>query len=163
VRSLWSSQGIHPSVWNLPPVFSRTRIKRRDSRDKESVLVIKPVGDFLTRIRNAAANRAAEVSSPHSRLREEVARVLKEEGYAQSFRKEDNNLILVLSYAHRKPLITGIKNVSKPGLRIYRKATELPRPARGLGISIISTPEGVMSNRQARKRGLGGEVLGMVW
>src|SRR3989344_3076694 len=107
-------------------------------------MVTDPVGDFLTRIRNAAANRAAEVSSPHSRLREEVARVLKEEGYAQSFRKEDNNLILVLSYA-------------------YRKATELPRPARGLGISIISTPEGVMSNRQARKRGLGGEVLGMVW
>ena len=155
MRSLWSSQGIHPSVWNLPPVFS--------PRHKKGIMVTDPVGDFLTRIRNAAANRAAEVSSPHSRLREEVARVLKEEGYAQSFRKEDNNLILVLSYAHRKPLITGIKNVSKPGLRIYRKATELPRPARGLGISIISTPEGVMSNRQARKRGLGGEVLGMVW
>lgn len=126
-------------------------------------MVTDPVGDFLTRIRNAAANRTVEVVSPHSRLREEIARVLKEEGYAQSYRKEENKLVLVLTYAHRKPLITGIKNISKPGLRIYRKANKLPRPVSGLGISLISTPEGVMSNRQARKKGLGGEVLGLVW
>src|SRR3989344_5379250 len=113
-----------------------------------------PVGDLLTRIRNAAQAQAVELKSPYSRLREEIVRVLKEEG---------NELVIVLAYSRRKPLITGIKNVSKPGLRIYRKSGKLPRPLGGVGISVVSTPRGVMSGGKAWKEKLGGEVLALVW
>jgi|SRR3989344_4902935 len=122
-----------------------------------------PVGDLLTRIRNAAQAQAVELKSPYSRLREEIVRVLKEEGYVESFKKEGNELVIVLAYSRRKPLITGIKNVSKPGLRIYRKSGKLPRPLGGVGISVVSTPRGVMSGGKAWKEKLGGEVLALVW
>lgn len=122
-----------------------------------------PVGDLLTRIRNAALIRAVELKSPYSRLREQIVRVLKEEGYVQSYQKDGKDLVIILAYSRRKPLITGIKNVSKPGLRIYRKTGQLPRPLGGIGISIVSTPQGVMSNKDAWKKRLGGEVLGLVW
>ena len=122
-----------------------------------------PVGDLLTRIRNAAQAQAVELKSPYSRLREEIVRVLKEEGYVESFKKEGNELVIVLAYSRRKPLITGIKNVSKPGLRIYRKSGKLPRPLGGVGISVVSTPRGVMSGGKAWKEKLGGEILALVW
>ncbi|MEK7521250.1 MAG: 30S ribosomal protein S8 [Patescibacteria group bacterium] len=126
-------------------------------------MITDPVGDLLTRIRNAVSIKTAELSVPHSRLKKEVIRVLKEEGYVESFKKEGRNLQIVLTFKRRQPRITGIKNVSKPGLRIYRKKNELPRPLGGVGISIVSTPKGVMSNRKAWKEKLGGEVLALVW
>lgn len=122
-----------------------------------------PVGDLLTRIRNAASVRTAELEAPYSRLKEDIVKVLKEEGYVESFKKEGNSLKIVLSFLRRQPQITGIRNVSKPGLRIYRGKDKLPRPLGGAGISIVSTPLGVMSGKAAKKKGLGGEVLALVW
>lgn len=126
-------------------------------------MITDPIGDLLTRIRNAAQNKTLKVSAPYSKIKEDVVRVLKEEGYVSEFKKEGHDLIVTLAYSHRKPIISGIKNVSKPGLRIYRKSDELPRPLGGVGISIVSTPKGIMSNKNARKQSVGGEVLGIVW
>lgn len=126
-------------------------------------MITDPIGDLLTRIRNAAQNKSLEVSSPYSRLREDVARVLKKEGYLADYKKEGYKLLITLAYSHRRPLISGIKNVSKPGLRIYRRVGKLPKPLGGNGISIVSTPKGVISNREAKKLRVGGEVLGIVW
>lgn len=104
-----------------------------------------------------------EVTVPHSKLKAAVSEVLKKEGYLADIQKVKNELVLTIAVKRRQPLITGIKNVSKPGLRIYRKVQELPRPLGGAGISIVSTSKGVMSDKEARQKGLGGEVLGEVW
>lgn len=136
-------------------------------------MITDPVGDLFTRIRNAAMAKRLEVVVPYSRLKENVVKVLLQEGYLTdvkrvsakggmaSSRKDD--LILTLTFRRRKPVISGIKNISRPGLRIYRGSGKLPRPLGGAGISVISTPQGVMSNKEAKKKGLGGEVLGEVW
>lgn len=126
-------------------------------------MVTDPIGDLLTRIRNAALSRNREISVPYSKFKEAVCQVLKKEGYLDEVQKQENTLALTLVFKRRQPLITGIKNISRPGLRIYRKAAKLPRPFGGSGISIVSTPKGVMSDKEARKQGLGGEVLGEVW
>lgn len=126
-------------------------------------LITDPVGDLLSRVRNAVNARHREIAVPYSRLREDVARVLKREGFAEEVKKRDDELIVSLAYRRRRPLITGVKNVSRPGLRIYRKVKDLPKPLGGAGISIISTSKGIMSNKEAEKKGLGGEVLGEVW
>ncbi|MBI4032940.1 MAG: 30S ribosomal protein S8 [Candidatus Blackburnbacteria bacterium] len=126
-------------------------------------MITDPVGDLLARVRNAALCRGREVLMPYSRLKLEVSKVLEREGYLSEVKKIKNELSLTLAFKGRRSVVTGIKNVSRPGLRIYRKSEELPRPLGGAGISIISTPQGVMSNKEARKKGLGGEVLGEVW
>lgn len=126
-------------------------------------MITDPVGDLLTRIRNAALANKREVSVPCSKLKHAVLNVLDKEGYVADIKKVDGELQFVLVYQRRKPLISGVKGVSKPGLRIYRKVNRLPSPLRGAGISIVSTSKGVMSNKEARKNGLGGEVLGEVW
>lgn len=122
-----------------------------------------PVGDLLARIRNAAQARHREVSVPYSKLREAVVKVLQRENYIVGVKKKGQTLVLELAYKRRKPIISGIKNVSKPGLHIYRKKNEIRDPLGGAGIVIISTPQGVMSSREAKKKGLGGEILGEVW
>lgn len=126
-------------------------------------MITDPVGDLLTRIRNAAKSRNKEVTAPYSKLKYAVSLVLRKEGYLSDAKKQGNELLLTLAYKRRQPLLTGVKNVSRPGMRIYRKAKELPRPLGGLGISIVSTPKGVMSNKEASKKKLGGEVLGEIW
>lgn len=126
-------------------------------------MITDPVSDFLTRIRNAAAVRAREVVVPYSRQKHEIALLLGREGYLEDVKREGKSLCILLAYSHRQPKVTAIRTVSKPGLRIYRKARKLPAPLAGAGISIVSTSQGIMSNRQARKKGLGGEVLGEVW
>lgn len=143
---------------NLPP-----RARYRELERRLGNMITDPIGDLLIRIKNAAQNRNLEVWAPYSKMREGVLSVLKEEGYLTDFKKEGNKLQIVLAYAHRRPIISGVKNVSKPGLRIYRKAKQLPRPLGGIGISVVSTSQGIMSNIKAKKEGLGGEVLGMVW
>ncbi len=146
---------------NLPPV-EKSQVLERHLGNKR-MLIGDPVGDLLTRIRNAASSRNVELEAPYSRLKEGIVKVLKEEKYVESFKKDGNSLKIVLAFSRRQPQITGIKNVSKPGLRIYRGKDDLPRPLNGAGISIVSTPEGVMSGKAARKKGLGGEVLALVW
>lgn len=126
-------------------------------------MITDPIGDFLTRVRNAAVGRQRKVTAPYSKFKAQVAQVLAREGYLEDVKKEGGNLVVTLTFYRRQPIIMGVKNISSPGLRIYRKAKRLPSPLSGAGISIISTPKGVMSNRQARKKGLGGQVLGEIW
>ena len=127
-----------------------------------------PIADMLTRIRNANQNRSKTVSMPTSKMKEEIARILKEEGYIEEYSIEENNvqntLTLTLKYGQKKErVITGLKRVSKPGLRVYSKAADLPTVLNGLGIAIISTPKGVMTDKNARKENAGGEVIAYIW
>ena len=123
-----------------------------------------PIADMLTRIRNANVMRNKEVVMPTSKMKTEIAKILKEEGYITEFKVKDNTLTLTLKYAENKErVITGLKRISKPGLKVYVSASELPTVLNGLGIAIISTPKGVMTDRLARKNNVGGEVIAYVW
>lgn len=127
-----------------------------------------PIADLLTRIRNALSAGFPSVEAPASRLKEEVCRVLKQEGYINDYlRKEDGKqgiLRISLKYSSdRTPIITGIRRVSKPSLRVYTGKREVRLVRSGLGISIVTTSKGVMTDRQARKANVGGEVLCEVW
>ena len=123
-----------------------------------------PIADMLTRIRNKNQNRDKLVSMPTSKMKEEIAKILKEEGFIEEFKVEDKTLTLTLKYANNKErVITGLKRISKPGLRVYAKANEIPTVLNGLGIAIISTPNGVMTDKEARKNNVGGEVIAYIW
>lgn len=122
-----------------------------------------PVADMLTRVRNGQSAGKLEVTMPASKLKAAIAKVLKEEGYIENFSSsmdgQKANMTIVLKYFQGAPVIESIKRVSKPGLRIYRSKDELPPVLGGLGIAIISTPNGVMTDRAAKATGHGGEVL----
>jgi small subunit ribosomal protein S8 len=129
-----------------------------------------PIADMLTRIRNANVAMHDEVRMPSSKLKEALAAVLKREGYIQDFAVADNTerpgkvLTIHMKYAQdRTRTISGIKRVSKPGLRVYAKSDELPRVLGGLGVAVVSTSSGLMTDREARKSRVGGEVLCFVW
>ena len=127
-----------------------------------------PIADMLTRIRNGVHAKHDGVSMPASKIKVAIANVLKEEGFIRDFRIDAENnrnvLKLDLSYTGRKDsVLTGIKRVSKPGLRVYVQKREIPRVLGGLGVAILSTPEGVMTGQVARQRSVGGEVLCYVW
>ena len=131
-------------------------------------MVTDPIADMLTRIRNANQMRYKEVEVPASKLKLEIARILKEEGFIADYKVKKNEvqsiIVLYLKYSDKKErVITGLKRISKPGLRVYAKAEELPRVLNGLGIAIISTSKGIMTDKQARKESLGGEVLAYIW
>jgi len=123
-----------------------------------------PLGDMLTRIRNGQKAGLPSVSSPASRLRANVLEVLKREGYIRGFTREDirpgvTEFKIELKYVDGEPVIREISRISKPGRRIYSKVTDLPRIYNGLGIAILSTPRGVMSDNEARTANVGGEIL----
>ena len=123
-----------------------------------------PIADMLTRIRNANQMRNKEVSMPTSKMKVEIAKILENEGFIEGFNVKDNTLTLTLKYAENKDrVITGLKRISKPGLRVYAGATEIPKVLNGLGIAIISTPKGVMTDKLARKNNVGGEVIAYIW
>ena len=126
------------------------------------------VADMLTRIRNASSAKHETVDVPASNLKKAIAQILLDEGYIKSFELVDNGnqgvLHITLKYMAKKaPVISGLKRVSKPGLRIYAGAEELPKVLKGLGIAIISTSKGVMTDKKARELHIGGEVLAFVW
>jgi small subunit ribosomal protein S8 len=129
-----------------------------------------PIADMLTRIRNGNVAMHDEVKMPSSKLKEALAAILKREGYIQDFSVADNTerpgrvLTINMKYAQdRTRTISGIKRVSKPGLRVYAKADSLPRVLGGLGVAVVSTSRGLMTDREARKSRMGGEVLCFVW
>ena len=123
-----------------------------------------PIADMLTRIRNANQMRNKEVSMPTSKMKVEIANILKSEGYISEYVVEDRTLTLTLKYSDNKErVISGLKCISKPGLRVYAKAEDIPRVLNGLGIAIISTSKGVMTDKEARKQSIGGEVLAYIW
>lgn len=125
-----------------------------------------PVADMLTRIRNAQMAEKVSVSMPSSKLKVAIAKVLKDEGYIEDFAVRENGakpeLDVALKYYAGRPVIERIERVSKPGLRVYRGKDELPRVLNGLGVAIVSTPKGVMTDRKARAGNMGGEVLCIV-
>ena len=132
------------------------------------MVVTDPIADMLTRIRNANAMRYKEVEVPASRIKLEIARILKEEGYISDVKikkdKVQDVMVLNLKYGEKKErVITGLKRISKPGLRVYAKVEELPRVLNGLGIAIISTSKGIMTDKEARKQNVAGEVLAYIW
>ncbi len=126
-----------------------------------------PIGDMLARIRNAAQARHKRVDMPISKLKAEVARILKENHFIHDYKLLDDGehgvLRVYLKYYQEKPVIRNLRRVSKPGLRKYAGAKELPRVRGGLGIAIVSTSQGVMSDKEARAKNVGGEVLALVW
>ena len=127
-----------------------------------------PIADMLTRIRNANKLRYEEVSMPTSKMKEGIAEILKNQGFITSYRLEENEgkktLVIVLKYSSSgERVITGLKRISKPGLRIYSEADKIPSVLKGLGIAIVSTPNGLLTDHQARKQQVGGEILCYVW
>jgi small subunit ribosomal protein S8 len=127
-----------------------------------------PVADLLTRLRNANSAYHDTVTLPHSKLKANIAEILKEEGYIADWSVGDarvgRTLTLSLKYGpNRERSIAGIKRVSKPGLRVYAKSTEIPKVLGGLGVAILSTSSGLLTDRKATKKGVGGEVLAFVW
>lgn len=126
-----------------------------------------PIADMLTRIRNANQMRHAKVVMPKSNIKVEIAKVLKSEGFITDYlsAKDDKQgiLTLTLKYKNNIRVIKGLKRISKPGLKVYANATEIPKVLNGLGIAIVSTSKGVMTDKEARKQNAGGEVLAFVW
>ena len=127
-----------------------------------------PIADMLTRIRNANTAMHDDVSMPTSKIKEALAEVLHREGYIQGFRINENGgptktLTIDMKYVDRKRVINGVKRISTPGLRVYSKAGEIPRVLGGLGVAVVSTSKGLMTDRDARKERVGGEVVCYVW
>ena len=127
-----------------------------------------PIADMLTRIRNANNQRHATVDIPASNLKKAIAKILLDEGYVKNVELIDDNtqgvIRVTLKYAENKQkVLTGLKRVSKPGLRIYASKEELPQVLKGLGIAIISTSKGIMTDKEARRQNVGGEVLAFIW
>ena len=128
------------------------------------MVVSSPIADMLTRIRNANQLKYTEVSMPTSKMKVEIASILKSEGYISEFNVDDKTLTLSLKYGENKErVISGLKCISKPGLRVYAKAEEVPYVLNGLGIAILSTSKGIMTDKSARKENVGGEVLAYIW
>lgn len=130
-----------------------------------------PIGDMLTRIRNALMAGQSEVKIPRSKIKVDIARILKDEGYIEDYAVGDEQpvpyITVKLKYfgsrRERRPVITTIQRISKPGRRVYRGARDLPRVMSGIGIAIVTTPKGVMTDQEARRQRVGGEVLCYVW
>ena len=132
------------------------------------MVVTDPIADMLTRIRNANAMKYKEVAMPASKTKTEIARILKDEGFIADYKirndKPQKTLVLTLKYTNKKErVITGLKRISKPGLRVYTKSTDVPKVLNGFGIAIISTSKGIMTDKEARKEALGGEVMAYIW
>ncbi len=130
-------------------------------------VVTDTIADMLTRIRNANQMRYEEVTVPASNVKKEIAKILKDEGFIKDYKIVSDNvqgtIVLTLKYNNKERVITGLKRISKPGLRVYAKNDEIPKVLNGLGIAIISTSKGIMTDKEARKQNIGGEVLAYIW
>ena len=122
------------------------------------------IADMLTRIRNALTVKHEEVEIPNSKIKAEIARILVEEGFIESYKVEDNKIVVTLKYGPKnEKVISGIKRISKPGLRVYASVDTMPVVLGGMGIAILSTNKGILTNKQAKAAKVGGEVLAYVW
>jgi small subunit ribosomal protein S8 len=125
------------------------------------------ISDFLTRVRNASKAKKVKVDIPLSNTKKSLAEILKQQKFINDYSiieaDKQNILSVVLKYVNGKPAISGLKRVSKPGLRIYKKSSELPRVLNGLGVAVISTSQGLLTDKEAKKRALGGEVVCYIW
>jgi small subunit ribosomal protein S8 len=129
-------------------------------------MVTDPIADMLVRIKNASMAGRAQIIVPHSKLKQQLAQILVQEGYLSSVEKnteEKPSLMITLKYQNKHPVITDLKRKSKPGLRLYVAKDSIPRVLGGMGISILSTSAGIMTGTDAKKRGIGGELLCVIW
>lgn len=130
-------------------------------------VVTDPIADFLTRLRNAMRARKSELFVPYSKMKRELTAILKKEGYITDFELDSSETLprikITTKFVDRMPAITGLKRVSRPGLRKYVGADDIPRVLGGMGIAILSTPQGILSGREARRRKVGGELVAFVW
>ena len=126
-----------------------------------------PIADFLTRLRNAARSNRNDVSAPYSRMKEEIAKILKQEGYIAGFEIDTQakpaQIKVTMKFVNRVPALSGLRRVSRPGLRKYVGSGDIPRVLGGMGVAILSTSRGVITGRQARKEKVGGELVAVVW
>jgi len=126
-----------------------------------------PIADFLTRLRNAARSNRNDVSAPYSRMKEEIAKILKQEGYIAGFEIDTQakpaQIKVTMKFVNRVPALSGLRRVSRPGLRKYVGSGDIPRVLGGMGVAILSTSHGVITGRQARKEKVGGELVAVVW
>lgn len=126
-----------------------------------------PIADFLTRLRNAARSNRNDVSAPYSRMKEEIAKILKQEGYIAGFEIDTQakpaQIKVTMKFVNRVPALSGLRRVSRPGLRKYVGSADIPRVLGGMGVAILSTSRGVITGRQARKEKVGGELVAVVW
>ena len=169
--------GVTKSSWWPHPPHERCRSPRATRRETtprrntHTMTMTDPIADMLTRLRNANQAFHDEVTMPHSNIKQGVAEILKQEGYITSFEVADpeegqvgKKLTITLKYGrNRERSIAGVRRISKPGLRVYAKHTGLPKVLGGLGVAIISTSQGLLTDRQANQKGVGGEVLAYVW
>lgn len=126
-------------------------------------MISSPINDFFIRIKNASLAHKHEVVMPHSKIKESIAKVLVREGYLEHSRKDKNNLLVQIAYIGNDPIIMGARNISTPGLHIYRKAKEIRSSKKKFITTIVSTPGGIMTGEGATKKGLGGEVIAEIW
>lgn len=127
-----------------------------------------PIADLLARIKNVIVRKKREVTAPHSKIKEEILKVLKQEGFISGFKvvdvdKNKKNLVITLKYPNGRSMITELKRISSPGVRTYVSSHNVPRVKRGLGIAILTTSKGIMSDSEARKQNVGGELICKVW
>jgi small subunit ribosomal protein S8 len=126
-----------------------------------------PIADFLSRLRNAARSNRNDVSAPYSRMKEEIAKILKQEGYIAGFEVDTQakpaQIKVAMKFVNRVPALSGLRRVSRPGLRKYVGSGDIPRVLGGMGVAILSTSRGVITGRQARKEKVGGELVAVVW
>ena len=126
-----------------------------------------PIADMLTRIRNGYQAKIGVVELPHSKINQSIAKIMVKKGYLKKAAVDKKNkfktLVLTLKYVNKKPVVNGIKRVSKPGLRIYCQSKKLKRPDLGIGINIVSTASGLMTGKEAKKKNLGGEIICEIW
>lgn len=125
-------------------------------------MVSDPIADMLTRIKNASLARHRTLSVPYSRIKEEIGKILVKEGYLKRMEKVQPKLNLTLKYENNQPLLNNFKRVSKPGIRVYKRIDKIPYPP-GPGLTIVSTPQGLMTGSQARKKKIGGEIICHIW
>jgi small subunit ribosomal protein S8 len=134
---------------------------------KYFMVMTDPIADMLTRIRNANQMKKKTVDMPASKLKLQIAELLKNEGYITNYReinKEPQNVLrITMKYLQNERVVKGLKRISKPGLRVYAKTNEIPKVLNGLGIAVVSTSSGLMTDREARKQRVGGEILAYVW
>ncbi len=122
-----------------------------------------PIADMLSRVRNANHAHHDSVSMPTSKIKVNIAQILQKEGYIANYSVSGHQLTLTLKYNNRERSLSGLRRVSKPGLRVYAKSTDLPKVLGGLGVAIISTSQGLLTDREAQEKGVGGEVLAYIW
>ena len=132
----------------------------------KNIVTTDPIADMLTRIRNAITARHEEVHVPKSKMKAEIAKILVKEGYIEKVEETDGGKTLKLTFKlieGKQKVIQGLRRISKPGLRVYSESKDLPRVLSGLGIAIVSTSKGIMTDKEAREKNLGGEVLAYIW